>query len=243
MHAPSAVEGLAEVFGIVRDTMYGRLWDVVSKKGSTNIAFTNLNLDLHMDLMYLEHLPHIQFLHCIKNQVQGGRSVFVDALKAARDLQHIDPISFSLLTQTPIPFHYENDGHHLHHSHLTIQLAQSPSSNTNPTGAPEIAKINYSPPFQAPLPIDAPLGIYTVLRKFSDLLTRPSARFETLLKPGDCVVFDNRRVLHARTVFWDENAREGDSEELNRWLKGCYVERDDLLNRARGLLAKRVGKV
>lgn len=51
MHAPSAVEGLAEVFGIVRDTMYGRLWDVVSKKGSTNIAFTNLNLDLHMDLM------------------------------------------------------------------------------------------------------------------------------------------------------------------------------------------------
>ena len=51
MYAPSAVEGLAEVFGIVRDTMYGRLWDVVSKKGSTNIAFTNLNLDLHMDLM------------------------------------------------------------------------------------------------------------------------------------------------------------------------------------------------
>lgn len=51
MHAPSAVEGLADVFGIVRETMYGRLWDVVSKKGSTNIAFTNLNLDLHMDLM------------------------------------------------------------------------------------------------------------------------------------------------------------------------------------------------
>lgn len=238
--APSEVEELAKRFGIVRETMYGRLWDVVSKKGSTNIAFTNLKLDLHMDLMYLQHPPHIQFLHCIKNQVEGGRSVFVDALKAARDLWYKDREAFNLLAETPIAFHYENDGHHLHHSHITIQLVPKHlrTPGQSPDAPPEIANINYCPPFQAPLPINSPMGIYPALAKFADLLSRPEVRFEHILAEGECVVFDNRRVLHARTAFWDRNAREGEADETNRWLKGCYVERDDLLNRTRGLLAK-----
>jgi gamma-butyrobetaine dioxygenase len=42
---------LARMIGLVRETFYGRFWDVVSQRGSTNIAYTNLNLDLHMDLM------------------------------------------------------------------------------------------------------------------------------------------------------------------------------------------------
>ncbi|KAH7332692.1 hypothetical protein B0J17DRAFT_632320 [Rhizoctonia solani] len=235
--APSAVEPLAQKFGIVRETMYGRLWDVVSKKASTNIAFTNLKLDLHMDLMYLQHPPHIQFLHCIKTQVQGGSSVFVDALKAAHDLWYQDGEAFNLLASTPVEFHYENDGHHLHHSHTTIQLAPNQSWSTD--GPPEITNINYCPPFQAPLPINTPLAVYSALAKFADLLSRPETRLEQLLKPGDCAIFDNRRVLHARTAFWDERANEGDEQETNRWLKGCYVERDEVLNRARGMLATR----
>ncbi|KAG8709476.1 hypothetical protein FRC09_000657 [Ceratobasidium sp. 395] len=239
--ARSAVEELAEEFGVIRETMYGRMWDVVSKKASTNIAFTNLKLDLHMDLMYLQNPPHIQFLHCIKNQVEGGRSVFVDGLKAAQDLWHQDRAAFQLLANTPIPFHYENDGHHLHRSHPTIELApnydQHPSSSDVP---PPIAEINYAPPFQAPLPITAPIKLYTALQQFTHLLARPEARFEYLLHEGDCAVFDNRRVLHARTAFWDRNARQGEANETNRWMKGCYVERDDLLNRTRGLLAKAI---
>ncbi|KAJ1299897.1 hypothetical protein OPQ81_005016 [Rhizoctonia solani] len=235
--APSAVEPLAHMFGIVRETMYGRLWDVVSKKKSTNIAFTNLKLDLHMDLMYLQHPPHIQFLHCIKNQVQGGSSVFVDALKAAHDLWHQDREAFNLLASRPIAFHYENDGHHLHHSHTTIQLVPNQSGPTD--RPPEILNINYCPPFQAPLPINTPTALYLALAKFAELLSRPETRLEQLLKPGDCAIFDNRRVLHARMAFWDQHAKEGDEQETNRWLKGCYVEKDEVLNRARGMLATR----
>jgi len=44
-------------------------------------------------------------------------------------------------------------------------------------------------------------------------------RFEQLLQEGECVVFANRRVLHAR--------REFDTETGERWLKGTYVEWDD----------------
>lgn len=60
------------------------------------------------------------------------------------------------------------------------------------------------------------------------------------LREGDAVLFDNRRVLHARTAFTDgppggKEAREG---ETNRWLKGCYLEADTILDRGRVLRAK-----
>lgn len=238
---PAGVSELVRMVGIVRETFYGRYWDVISQRGSTNIAYTDLNLDLHMDLLYMQHPPHLQLLHCIKNRVEGGTSVFVDAIKAANDLWTQDRVAFTLLAETPIPFHYENDGHHLHRSHPTIQLVPShlQPPRRSPDSPPEIAHINYSPPFQAPLPANAPPQIYAALRAYTELLARPEGRFEHTLAEGDCAVFDNRRVLHARTAFWDKNAREGAGEVTNRWLKGCYAEVDDLLDRTRMLLAKR----
>ncbi|QRV85066.1 gamma-butyrobetaine dioxygenase [Ceratobasidium sp. AG-Ba] len=236
------VAQLANTIGIIRETLYGRFWDVVIHRDSTNIAYTNLNLDLHMDLLYMQHPPHIQLLHCIKNRVEGGASVFVDAIKAAHDLWDLDRDSFDVLASISIPFHYENAGHHLHCSHPTIQLAPPHLQplDRRPSDPPHIAHINYSPPFQAPLPVTAPPELYSALQKYTQLLTRPAGRFEHTLAEGECAVFDNRRVLHARTAFWDKGDQNTESaEETNRWLKGCYVEVDDLLDRTRVLLAKR----
>ena len=42
---------VAEAFGEIRDTFYGPLWDVKNVKDSRNIAYTNLELGLHMDLL------------------------------------------------------------------------------------------------------------------------------------------------------------------------------------------------
>lgn len=42
---------LAEIFGEIRPTFYGLLWDVMNVKESKNIAYTNLDLGLHMDLL------------------------------------------------------------------------------------------------------------------------------------------------------------------------------------------------
>jgi gamma-butyrobetaine dioxygenase len=45
---------LAEQFGEIRTTFYGPLWDVVNgNNGGRNIAYTNLELGLHMDLLYI----------------------------------------------------------------------------------------------------------------------------------------------------------------------------------------------
>lgn len=43
---------LAELFGEIRNTFYGDLWDVKNVRNARNIAYTNLDLGLHMDLLY-----------------------------------------------------------------------------------------------------------------------------------------------------------------------------------------------
>lgn len=41
---------LAESIGLLRNTFYGETWDIKSVPNARNVAYTNLNLGLHMDL-------------------------------------------------------------------------------------------------------------------------------------------------------------------------------------------------
>jgi gamma-butyrobetaine dioxygenase len=193
---------------------------------------------------YLQNPPRYQFLHCLRNRVKGGTSIFVDALRAAEQLRASSPDSFDLLSHVPVDFHYINDGHHLHHSHPTIELKPGylRSSPSTQKASPEIAFINYSPPFQAPLPITTTSLFYPALADFVKFLRMPENRLEYTLREGDAVIFDNRRVLHARTEFseWTEEERPAGvprSEEggTNRWLKGCYLEADAVWDKMRVL--------
>lgn len=47
------LRNLAEHFSEIRNTFYGELWDVKNLRNSKNIAYTNLDLGLHMDLLYV----------------------------------------------------------------------------------------------------------------------------------------------------------------------------------------------
>ncbi|RDB17078.1 Trimethyllysine dioxygenase, mitochondrial [Hypsizygus marmoreus] len=224
---------LAQFFGDIRPTFYGRIWDVVNVRNSSNIAYTNLDLGLHMDLLYFEHPPRYQILHCLRNRVHGGTSIFVDAFRAASALRETHPSEFEVLSTTPVAYHYINDGHHLHREHRTIEV-------TTPTpGSSEgsIDHINYSPPFQAPLPLSTPAAFYPALQRFAKLLNDPANTYQYTLKEGDAVFFDNRRVLHARTAFSDVEGQGGDGEP-SRWLKGCYLEADDMMDRGRVLTTR-----
>lgn len=170
----------------------------------------------------------------------------MDAFKAAEQLHELSHSDFELLCTTPVDFHYVNDGHHLHHSHPTIDLA--PLSRISPESGsftPQIGYVNYSPPFQAPLSLSTPVSFYGALARFAELLRQPHNRFEYTLREGDAVIFNNRRVLHARTAFreWQDGERPKDIQkaqdgEANRFLKGCYLEADAILDRMRVLAIK-----
>ena len=163
--------------------------------------------------------------------------MFVDSLHAARVLRNTHPNDFDTLTKTPVAFHYINDGHHLHYNHPTIELAPLPPLSS-PSSQLEILHVNYSPPFQAPLPLSTPKEFYPALQRFAKLLNDPQNTYQYTLREGDAVLFDNRRVLHARTAFSDPESEPGKEGEGNRWLKGCYLEADALVDRMRVLRTK-----
>lgn len=184
---------------------------------------------------YFQHPPRYQLLHCLRNRVEGGTSVFVDALHAANRFRESHPADFDVLTKTLVPFHYINNDNHLHHEHPTIELDASAPDELDHK---PVQFINFSPPFQAPLPVSTPPAFYAALARFSALLHEPDAAFTYTLREGDAVLFDNRRVLHARTAFNDAAHEDGAVGETNRWLKGCYLEADAVLNRRRVLQRK-----
>ena len=256
---------LANRLGLLRNTFYRDVWDVRSVKNSKNIAYTNLDLGFHMDLMYVgqtrspmifslmfpsryfEEPPRYQILHCLRNRVEGGSSIFVDGLHAALTLSRSNPAHFAALATNPVHFHYINDGHHLHHAHNTFELRPcvegEDTTNSVFVGIKyhKFVSINYSPPFQAPLPVNTPAAVYDALQDYASILEDPHNRFEYLLREGDVVLFDNRRVLHGRREFVDKSEVEGKGEETNRWLKGCYLEEDAVLDKRR-VTANKIGK-
>ncbi|KAG0006089.1 hypothetical protein BGZ80_011043 [Entomortierella chlamydospora] len=211
----------AERIGHLRHTFYGRTWDVKSIPNAKNVAYTNLNLGLHMDLLYMEAPPGLQLLHSLENSVPGGTSIFMDSFKAVELLKQQYPEDYDILTKVPNTFHYRNADHHLHYNRTTIVVDPSNSALT----------VNYAPPFQGPLelPVDQMAGFYRALRRFSEFIERPDLQYRHTMRPGECMVFANRRVLHARTAF--------DPSKGNRHLKGCYVDLDMFKDKYRTTLA------
>ncbi|KAF9586136.1 hypothetical protein BGW38_009320 [Lunasporangiospora selenospora] len=200
----------AERIGHLRHTFYGLTWDVKSVPNAKNIAYTNLNLGLHMDLLYMESPPGLQLLHSLENSVPGGTSIFMDSFKAVELLKQEYPEDYEILKKTPTTFHYRNADHHLHYNRPTI--AVDPLNDT--------LTVNYAPPFQGPveLPADEMHNFYRALRRFAAYIERPDLQYRHTMRPGECMIFANRRVLHARTAF--------DPSKGNRHLKGCYVDLD-----------------
>ena len=55
---------LGQLFSEIRETFYGQTWDVMNVRNSTNIAYTNLDLGLHMDLLCVALYPSFH-LHSV----------------------------------------------------------------------------------------------------------------------------------------------------------------------------------
>lgn len=188
---------------------------------------------------HFESPPRYQFLHCLSNKgVIGGKSTFVDSFKVAETLRHAEPSAFHTLCTELVAFSYTSPTHATGFSRPTIELVDP----NNPQSS-AIAAVNYSPPFQGPLPLarlaqaggltashdeDRVEQLHDALRKWAALCEEPGNRWEVQLEEGDCVAFDNRRVLHAREGF---TLGQGGQ----RWLKGAYCDGDEVRSQWRVL--------
>jgi alpha-ketoglutarate-dependent taurine dioxygenase len=219
-NSATSVKSICQRIGNLRTTFYGETWDVRSVPDAKNVAYTHVFLGLHMDLCYMDLTPHLQFLHSMRARAPGGESMFSDSLYAAERMRQDTPELFEALCTFPVTFHYYNDGQAYRQVRNTVELVDQTDL------ASPIKLLNWSPPFQGPFAHDIgsddggrKLSVFhAATQRFNQLANAPENMFEYRMEEGDCVIFDNRRVLHARRAF------EADKGE--RWLKGAYLDRD-----------------
>ena len=63
--------------------------------------------------------------------------------------------------------------------------------------------------------------VFDALKKFAEIANDPYLALEFRLEPGDCVIFDNTRLMHARSAF---------SSSGTRHLQGAYSDIDSLFS-------------
>ena len=225
---PGMVLTVAASMGYVRETNYGRLFDVRVEATPANLAYTGLPIAPHTDNPYRDPVPTVQLLHCLATAVEGGDSGLVDGFMAAARLRAKDPAAFEILTRTPVTFAY---------SDATTELrATRPMIGVDPRG--RIREVRFNHRSMQPLrpgrdrSVEETVAFYAAYRGFAEMVTRPDLMLTFRLEPGDCVVLDNTRILHARTGF----AATG-----QRHLQGCYADLDGVASTVAVLRRKRGG--
>ena len=133
--------------------------------------------------------------------------------------------------------------------HSRTKVKQSSGTELPPLSVFDcLEKVNWGPPFLAPFSLEqesmeqARSSVtaceslnekmcqwHAAATKFSTVLHRHEILHERLMKPGECVLFNNTRVLHSRRTF--------DSGDVGkaRWLKGAYVDKDPFFSKLRVL--------
>lgn len=215
---PGAVCDVVSLFGYVRETNYGRLFDVVSVEEPHNLAFTAMALGNHTDNPYRDPVPQLQLLHCLEAAGEGGESVVVDGFAVAERLRREAPKAFALLARTKVPFRYVEPGAvDLRHWAPLIELDAEGELRTIRYNSRSIGPIELDP--------DALPEFYAAHRSFGRLLHDPRMTVGFRLRPGDLFIVDNRRVLHGRRGFGGGR----------RHLQGTYADADSLASTLRVL--------
>lgn len=117
----------------------------------------------------------------------------------------------------------------LHSTQLRTAVYWSPPFQAPPSKMPRITKFVGGD--RAVDPVEAENAFYDALSLFQEKLDDPALRYEFTMQEGDAVLFDNNRVLHARTAFRDKTDEEIKKDgtvitpgEPTRWLKGLYLD-------------------
>ncbi|KAL8995793.1 MAG: hypothetical protein Q9169_004551 [Polycauliona sp. 2 TL-2023] len=207
-----------------------------------------------MDLLYVDNPPGLQILHCLEASTQGGESLFSDALRAVHEVASSRPDHFATLEKFPVTYHYRNNNEWYQQTRPHIETSISPhgyakpqsgSGTEDPLTRPSIKAINWSPPFQAPFLVniggdtsspekpvpDADVSAFQTyieaIRHLKAAMETDDVVFEKKLAPGTAVIFNNRRIVHARKAFENQGGE--------RWLRGAYVDTDVFRSRLRVL--------
>ncbi|ASP32453.1 TauD/TfdA family dioxygenase [Labrenzia sp. VG12] len=210
-----ALMQVVKLFGFVRETNYGRHFEVRTEVNPTNLAYTGLGLQAHTDNPYRDPVPTIQVLYCLESSAAGGENMVVDGFAAALRLKQENPDWFDVLSSHCARFEYAGEaGVRLRSRKPMIELA--------PDG--ELIAVRFNNRSSAAItdvPFEKMETYYAAYRRLGEIIDDPAMEVCFRLEPGECFLVDNTRVLHARKAY---------SGTGTRWLQGCYADKDGLMS-------------
>ena len=214
-----ASQAFGDRIGFRRRTNFGDMFEVINLPQPHNLAYTSLAFPLHTDLPNQDVIPGYQLLHCYKNGATGGESIFADGHRICADLREEAPADFDLLQRISIPWRFHDESNDIRRHRPIISLRDDGSVGSFVFNA-HIADI---PDMDAELAYE----FYAAYQSLMLRIRQPQYSVRHALAPGEMVIFDNTRVLHARAAF---DPRSGE-----RHLRGYYIERNEIDSRIRVL--------
>ncbi len=202
-----------ELFGYVRETNYGKHFEVRTEVNPSNLAFTGLALQAHTDNPYRDPVPTLQLLYCLESSAAGGENMLVDGFKAITRLREENEEYFDLLSNYSARFEYKNNKDvHLKSRRPIIELSSNGELLAIRFNNRSMSAVN-------DVPFDKMENWYSAYRRLGEIIDDPNMEITFRLNPGEAFIVDNTRVLHAR---------KGYSGTGKRWLQGCYSDKDGL---------------
>lgn len=187
-------------------THFGRIEDLradnTTNRNTDQLGYTDAPVDLHTDQPFIERPPRYQLLHCLRAADQGGESTVVDAWQAARYLKSLDARAFELLSRVPVRFHRVQKAFESLKVAPVLELRGG-----------EVVKVRSSYFTMAPhiVPFEEMEEWYRAYDRFERLVAEPRHQLRFRLEAGDFLLYDNFRMLHARSGFRGP-----------RWVRGVY---------------------
>ncbi|MDH3300309.1 MAG: TauD/TfdA family dioxygenase, partial [Acidimicrobiia bacterium] len=222
-----ATEALARLLGHVRDTDFGRIFNIVTEPEAWTLSQSNVGQDPHSDDPYRYTPSGFTILHCRRAATGGGESILVDGFKVADDIRRSDPEAFELLASVSIPYVRHratavDQGEDVH------MIAYAPVITINADG--EVMGIRFHERSTGVFDLDPAVvdRYYLAFRAFAAAVRSPANQFVHKLVDGQAIMVDNQRALHGRTDF-------GDDVEGRRHLRLCSIDRDQVHSRLRRL--------
>lgn len=218
---------VVDMFGFVRETNYGRHFEVRTVINPTNLAYTGLGLQAHTDNPYRDPVPSIQVLYCLESSAAGGENMVIDGFRAIERLREENSEWYDVLSKYCARFEYSGeDG--------VVLRSRRPMIELSPDG--ELIGIRFNNRSTAAItdvPFEDMQTYYDAYRRLGEIIDDPEMEVTFRLEPGECFIVDNTRILHARKSY---------SGTGTRWLQGCYADKDGLLSKLASL-EKQLDKV
>ncbi|OUM52344.1 hypothetical protein BVG19_g1525 [[Candida] boidinii] len=235
--SPIDTEALINRISFIQPTHYGGFWDFTSDLEIHDAAYTNIAIPLHTDGTYFSEPSGLQLFHLLKHDGEGGDTTIADGFHVAHVLKEEFPQYYDILTKVKLSFHSAGEpGIFMEPNTSRSIIELNPVTN-------EVEMIRWNTSDRSSFMNFSNLStnddngdggevlplFYKAMFKFHEILESPKYEFWYKLKPGQCLIFDNWRVLHSRkTSFTGE-----------RRMCGAYINRDDFISRLKTLNIKR----